>query len=241
MLLNPCAGNLAELHALHAMASRHLDVTAQPFRLALKADKDAHRLRTCKAIHEAAPANDASTVHRLVRQLGGRRQCRPLPAAAMQDGSLARSPAEAAARWRQHAQELHDGHAVVFSELLASADSTQHAFARVPRSILVVPTLTELAGVFAATAPRRAHGSDCIPPTIVKRFADVLAPIFHPVVVKSMLRIAEPIQWRGEYSRTSQRAKAIPCSAAAIVKSCWLTSPLRLFINAAAHDWLKLL
>ena len=188
---------LAELHALRAMASRHLDVTAQPLRMALQADKDAHRLRTCKAIHEAALANDASTVHRLVRQLGGRRQCRPLPAVAMQDGSLARSPAEAAERWRQHAQELHDGHAVVFSELLASADSTQNAFVRVPRSILVVPTLTELAGVFAATAPRRAHGSDCIPPAIVKRFADVLAPIFHPVVVKSVLRIAEPIQWRG--------------------------------------------
>ena len=136
-------------------------------------------------------------MHKLVKRVAGRKKPQPLPAVAMQDGSLAKSPEEAAERWRQFSQELHCGKPVSFEELIAKADSTQAAYQHVPRSIAAVPTKAELGRVFAALPPCRAHGSDGISPAIVKKFGNVFLDLFHPVVVKSSLRINEPIQWRG--------------------------------------------
>jgi len=204
----------AELCTLQALATRQLDLTADPLKQALRDDKLAHRRNTCKAIRAAGLANDTSTVHTLVRQLAGRRKHKAPLAVALADGSLAKSPSEAAERWRQHAQELHGGRPVEFRELLADADSTQFKFASIPRSILAVPTLTEVVGTFAACMPKRAHGSDCIPPAIIKSFADVLAPIFHPLMVKSALRISEPLQWRGGVLAHFPKAKGNPSKCA---------------------------
>ena len=191
------AERIAEQRFIDAAAAHRLAATAPALKQALRDDKAEHQRRLRDAIRHAAVNNDHRALHRSVRQLAGRFRKSGMPAVAMMDGTLARTPAQAAERWRQHAEAVHDGCVVAPAALLERAGDTQRQFAHVPRSIQYVPTICEVTAAFAASKPRKAFGEDCIPSDVVKAFAEPLGRLFHPIVTKSALRISEPLQWRG--------------------------------------------
>ncbi len=63
--------------------------------------------------------------------------------------------------------------------------------------IKCLPGCSELASQFANTNPNRTFGEDTIPGIFLKKYPNLMATLYYPIVVKSCVRIRPPLQWRG--------------------------------------------
>eukprot|EP00973_Karenia_brevis_P021863 3005419-Karenia_brevis.AAC.1 len=60
-----------------------------------------------------------------------------------------------------------------------------------------MPPPSELRFAFWASDENKANGEDLMHGKVMKRSADALSKIFFPIYVKTFLRLAAPLQWRG--------------------------------------------
>ena len=108
------------------------------------------------------------------------------------------------ARWRQHFGDLEEGRAVSFSDLAQSLGPdrppTAHTPWAHPQDPFMVPTLTELQCLLSATKGAKAPGIDRIPPELCRHFANGVARLLHPLLLKHVWRGCEAIGWKGGQS-----------------------------------------
>ncbi|CAE7599718.1 GIP [Symbiodinium sp. CCMP2592] len=78
-----------------------------------------------------------------------------------------------------------------------------------------VPTLSELEAAFRSTQLHRAFGVDAIPAEALHAAPGMAARAFFGVVLKSFMRVEEPIQWKGGSLYSVWKGKAAPhlCSS----------------------------
>ena len=70
-------------------------------------------------------------------------------------------------------------------------------FAATIRQEWVCPSLPDVVHLFGRVKPGRAWGEDLLHPDLVRCFQQELGQLFHPLFVKALMALEEPVQWRG--------------------------------------------
>ena len=142
-------------------------------------------------------------VQRLRQLTGGpkrkQRGTMPLPAVETSEGQLAKTHAEAKARWIEHFAAIEDGQvqdptAFVHScyQRQSDKDLSLHML-----SATDIPSLAELEAALRATSTDRAYGLDDIPGEVIRYGAAELSKSVYALLLKSIFRLTEPVQHKG--------------------------------------------
>ena len=144
--------------------------------------------------------------------LGGRARRRgrpPAPVLRGPDGSflLGRGAHERA--WNVFFGAMEGGE-MIPTEAFIKAASAGCSADDIEVSLQTVPKLWELEQTYLKVPCHKAAGLDSIPPELLKAAAPEVAALFYPLVLKSSVRIQQPLQWKGgilyESFKTSGRA-----------------------------------
>ena len=143
------------------------------------------------------------TVQKLRQLTGGpkrkQRGTMPLPAVETAEAQLAKTHDEAKARWIEHFSAIEDGQlqdptAFVHSCYIRQRhkDLTSHML-----SPADIPSLAELEAALRASSTDRGHGLDEIPGEVLRYGAAELSGPVYALLLKSIFRLAEPVQHKG--------------------------------------------
>ena len=227
-----------------AYAQAMLDRSIHDLKRALRHDKAAFVRSLQAECAEAAARNDRRALFELTGTLAGRKPTPPMPTY-LEDGTVAKSAAEARDRWRRHFAEVHCGTIATPSELI---DQTEPDALPPPELDLdALPTIIELIGAFAKSKRRKAAGIDAIPPDALAALPEEFALVMHPLMLKCAMTMNEPVLWKGgvlaTFPKPSGTSKAcadfreitLGCAAA---KSYHRMMRKRLtpYLNRAAHQ-----
>ena len=143
------------------------------------------------------------TVQKLRQLTGGpkrkQRGTMPLPAVETAEGQLAKTHDEAKARWIEHFSAIEDGQlqdptAFVHSCYRRQSDKDLASHMLSPADI---PSLAELEAALRASSTDRAYGLDEIPGEVLRYGAAELSSPVYALLLKSIFRLAEPVQHKG--------------------------------------------
>ena len=122
---------------------------------------------------------------------------KPLQQVRLPDNSLANTPEEATTRWRNYFAELEGGYATTPNELWQQERETLRSMPPPPERLAEVPSLLEVERQLQRTASGKAVGPDRLPGELMKMTAPWLASAIWPLVAKTALWAAEPLQHKG--------------------------------------------
>ena len=119
----------------------------------------------------------------------------------MPDGTPAQSPLQARQTWQQFfsdklcgfvcsAQKLLDDSIVTQDELFKSLS---HADVHIDD----IMSPTDLMRLLQVAPAGRGHGEDALPAKFYKLCARLMAHIIHPLMLKAICRVQEPLAWKG--------------------------------------------
>ena len=140
-----------------------------------------------KAIRRAFPATKASRSARII----------PLPILYRDDGTLASTTEERSTCWRRHFASQECGVDVTPASYLQLANASAASSRAVVFDCSAVPTLFQVEQVVLGLRNNRASGPDGITAEVLKTCAPVTTRQLLPVIVKTVLRLQEPVSWRG--------------------------------------------
>ncbi|CAE7921300.1 PEPKR2 [Symbiodinium sp. KB8] len=158
-------------------------------------------------LHEVAvqaATDPTNCVVQKLRQLTGgpkrkQRGSTPLPAVETSDGQLAKTHAEAKARWIEHFAAIEDGQvqdptAFVHAcyQRQSDKDLSMHMLTAED-----IPSLAELEASLRATSTDRAYGLDDIPGEVIRYGAAEISKSVYALLLKSIFRLTEPVQHKG--------------------------------------------
>ena len=143
------------------------------------------------------------TVQRLRELTGGprrkQRNAAPLPSVETRPGHLAETHEEAKHQWIRHFSKIEDGHICDVQAFIqgcydrqASKDLSGYAV-----EVADVTGLSELEGAMRDACTERAYGLAGIPGEIVRFGAPQLSKAVYALFLKSIFRLAEPVQHKG--------------------------------------------
>ena len=98
--------------------------------------------------------------------------------------------------WLQHFGQMEAGERISFQEF-ASIVAAPRNLPEVTIDLRILPTFQEVERQFQQVRCGAASGLDGLPPELFKAAPQLLARLFHPLMVKSSLCLAQPVQWRG--------------------------------------------
>ena len=93
--------------------------------------------------------------------------------------------------------ERHAANAIRPCELQQKAQAAALALASTPMCSEALPSPVETRGMFAKTRPFRSHGTDLLPPDLLRRCSAQLSLLCWPLYLKAAVWFYEPLQWRG--------------------------------------------
>ena len=147
-----------------------------------------------------APPNQ---VYAKLRRLGIGAQSRKytkkaLPMMKCDDGSYASTYEESQKAWRKHAATLEGGREVEEEHLLRECDERQrlHGCQELPKGANV-PTRTQVERACRRLQPYKARGPDGLPAALYHQFPASMAALLHPMMVKMVCQLAEPLGFKG--------------------------------------------
>ncbi|CAE7691238.1 unnamed protein product [Symbiodinium sp. CCMP2592] len=201
--------------------SQHVDAlraTKAELRRAIRADVSS---RISEAAATASTAVTGDVVSRLQCLLGPSarrsRNTRGLPRLQKPDGSTAQAVEEVTDTWIEHFSGIEGGQSRTPTALVAACISQQQTrdIEDLVLSAEDVPTLSELEAAFRSTQLHRAFGVDAIPAEALHAAPGMAARAFFGVMLKSFMRIEEPIHWKGGSLYSVWKGKAAPhlCSS----------------------------
>ena len=110
-------------------------------------------------------------------------------------------PDSVAERWRQHFASKLAGIVCTTEALQIAAWSRASARSvnGVVKTVSVddLPSYADIVSQFRRLSDGKGHGSDSLPPELFKSAAQQVAAHVHPLVLKCLARVAEPIRWKG--------------------------------------------
>ena len=158
-------------------------------------------------LHEVAvqaTRDPTSSIVQKLRQLTGgprrkQRGTKPLPAVEMSGGHLAKTHDETKARWIEHFSAIEDGHVQDPTDFVHSCYRRQKDkdLASHMLSPADIPSLTEFEAALRASSTDRAYGLDGIPGEVLRYGAAELSSSVYALLLKSVFRLAEPVQHKG--------------------------------------------
>ena len=140
-------------------------------------------------------------LQRVIKRCGlGRRSVgrsgKPLPLLFDEAGEPISSREALDVRWLQHFGRMEAGTTVSLQQF-ALAVQRSCPPANIAIDLAVLPTFQEVERQFQQVKRGTAPGLDGLPPELFKAAPQILAKLFHPLMVKASLNIAQPVQWRG--------------------------------------------
>ena len=158
-------------------------------------------------LHEVAAQatqDPTSCIVQKLRQLTGgpkrkQRGTMPLPAVETAAGQLAKTHDEAKARWIEHFSAIEDGQLQDPTTFVHSCYRRQHDkdLSLHILSPADIPSLAELEAALRASSTDRAYGLDEIPGEVLRYGAAELSSSVYALLLKSIFRLAEPVQHKG--------------------------------------------
>ncbi|CAE7193341.1 unnamed protein product [Symbiodinium sp. CCMP2592] len=132
--------------------------------------------------------------------LGGKKNRvskKPLPRLVDAEGNVAESREQRDAVWLEHFGNQECGRVLPIDVYLRQEATAGMVNNAVPWSIEDLPTLAETEEVIRQAPIGKAMGLDNVPGEIVRAAPAQMAAVFHPLVVKSLATLSQPVQWRG--------------------------------------------
>ena len=183
-----------------ACALAYLFATSRIVTRMVRNDRNANAERVAVKAQAAKAAGDSRELYICAKSLAPLARKPPLTVL-LEDGSLAQTPQEVFLRWRQHFAAKLRAAVVTFDALLIESLANQvgsldrmHACG-VDWS--VVPSVYDVARLLAKGKAHKAAGEDGLPHELFAIAPMQFAAIFHPLWLKSALRIQEPLAWKG--------------------------------------------
>jgi len=138
---------------------------------------------------------------------------KPLPTVELEDGSMATTHVEAADRWLRHFADEEVGVVVPVQEATGFMSLIpplpEDLASDIPPGDLFLPPLADFQRA-CTTAKASAASLDGIPGALLRKFGPTIASHYYPVVMKSVLRLEEPLQWKGGNYWNIWKRKAAP-------------------------------
>ena len=154
-----------------------------------------------KRIAEGHEGFSILAIQKALRRCGlGRRSTgkggRPIPHLFGSDGQPIVSRHDLDMRWLDHFGQMEAGHSVDISQFGQSVERfrSEHD---VPIDLSLIPSFLDVELQFRKVRCGTAAGLDGLPPELFRAAPQEMARLFHPLMVKATLCIAQPIQWRG--------------------------------------------
>jgi hypothetical protein len=190
----------SDLLVMHAVLLHQLIKFRVVIASLVKLDRDAYFNKHAVDAAKASEVNDTRTVFKFVKLLASK-SVRSVPILKNKHGELVRSPAQRASRWLEFFSSKCFGSEVVLDTLaIQSAELQKDKFFKlcsVGPDLDLVMSLHEAASLCAIGKPRRAFGLDGLPAELFALQPLLFAKLLHPLYLKSILRIEEPLQWKG--------------------------------------------
>ena len=168
----------------------------KPVRHALKADNVHKKEAQVKEITDAYDAGDTKRVFKGLRALKAFKP-KVLPMLQNEDGRMSTTKAEHNDRWARHFASLLDGSVMTWMDFHKGTGRHTMANTPVPSYDAELPCKRDLQEILAATKPYRAAGPGGIAPEILSIFAEPIAAILHPLLVKTLQAGRDPTTWKG--------------------------------------------
>ena len=178
------------LHFLWVRAS-----TAR-IRQLLRVDKVQFFVALAHQAQVAAENNDQRTLYACVRRL---RKQKPIPAAVLKsdDGELIITQEERVRAQSAFACRRHAAEATSVEDLQLRAHLAAQSYCDTPLIAAALPSPVEIRGIFAKVQHFKAHGTDLIPPDLLRRCSGPLTRICSTLFLKAAVWFYEPVAWRG--------------------------------------------
>ena len=165
-----------------------------------------HGIRVGKAAYLQGLVKDgAQGIHNILQRVkkvgfGGRRGrtiSRPLPKLLRPDGEPVRSRSDRDLLWLEHFGEQE--HAVIHrtNDYLQTITFKDHDLDQMQWDLSGFPNIMEIEDAIRATQKNKAAGIDAIPNEYLKAMPSSAALVLHPLVMKSMMCMTQPLHWRG--------------------------------------------
>ncbi|CAE7526831.1 unnamed protein product [Symbiodinium sp. CCMP2592] len=133
----------------------------------------------------------------------------PLPAVLLEDGTHAATPDAADERWLRHFSSIEHGGPVIPEEHITHCLSRQDAVDTSDLEVVLaeLPSRFELEDAMRRSQVGRAAGNDQLPAEVWKCQAPVLSAVLYPIMLKTALRLTEPLQMKGGTMHKIWKAK----------------------------------
>ena len=190
------AVEVRDLHMRRAFVLMTLSKTSSHLRASLRNDRKQLRLQVQHPIQFDAAAVFSKGVFRGIARLV-KKPMPPTPKLQLEDGSRITDERQATERWLRFASERHDGQPTSATALLETIAQARSIFAATVRQEWVCPPLPDVAHLFGRVKPGRASVEVRLPRDVFRRFQQELGQLFHPLYIKAIMAIEEPVQWRG--------------------------------------------
>ena len=122
---------------------------------------------------------------------------RQLPALIDATGCPVRTRQDRDKLWLTHFGKQELGHIEKVSDFLEQEHSTVVQDQELQWAQTDLPSLAEIEAAIRSAPPRRAAGLDAIPAEVLKAAPGPMAAALQSLLVKSTLRLQQPLQWRG--------------------------------------------
>ena len=182
------------------LAAIHLSRSLYPLRCCLRADLRAFKEKLAIKAGVADREHDHATLFQVTKCFKAKARA-PIPAIQLADGTLAKTPLQARRRWQEHFCDMLHARVTRLDQLAKSNVASQHAtFAQmmcVEFSLDNAPNFFQLVDLCRSVTRNKSFGEDNIPGDVLAHFPRLISQIFISLMLKSALRIEEPIQWKG--------------------------------------------
>ena len=124
---------------------------------------------------------------------------RTIPAVKLEDGSIARDLEEAEARWVRHFSSIEAGSPQAPGHIVAECRKRQDAIDLDDYDVEAseILTRTQIEDGLRSSQPGKAPGKDRVPSDLLRLCPSGLSRSLFPIVLKFVMRLQEPIQWKG--------------------------------------------
>lgn len=168
----------------------------------VKDDRGAHLADMAKQANAAAAKHDLRAFARCQRELVPKPP-KKLLALKDEEGKYLKTPLEIRQRWRRYFSAQPCGEVVEEEELLRANIAAQRdlfrQLAALSHSVDIedIPSLKDTRALLQTVPANRAFGEDCIPGDALKVALGEVSRAMHLLFFKSIVRLEEPMQWKG--------------------------------------------
>ena len=187
---------VARHDVLYQLASAAIKFATHRIKNKMKVARNEHLQQLAGSGHD--PAMDIlAKVKRAGVGNRNRTPFRPLPILLKPDGSTARTRHERDQLWLHHFSAQEAGTILSVHDFLNAQPEPLHIDTELEWKIEHLPSVAEVESVMRLAPVSKAPGLDNIPGELLRSAPGPIAAAVHPLMVKAMTQLCQPVTWRG--------------------------------------------